>query len=74
MTLGRKIKCAGDVVVSSSGARVFVDGLSGIWVPESVSGLMREWKWWTHSTTNHDHKKERERGGGRQATSPLLLT
>ena len=71
MTLGRKIKCTGDVVVSSSGARVFVDGLSGIWVPESVSGLMREWKWWMHSTTNHDHKKEREREEEEGGPPPL---
>jgi len=57
--------------VSSSGARVFVDGLSGIGVPESVGGLMREWKWWMHSTTNLT-TREREEEGGPHPTSPTF--
>jgi hypothetical protein len=41
---GEVLNCPGNVMVSSSGTRVFVvvDSLSGVGVPESVSGLTRE--------------------------------
>ena len=63
--LGEEINCAVDVMVSLVGARVrvFVDSLSGAGMPESVSGLTREWNNGSGGCipTNQDHERERER-------------
>jgi hypothetical protein len=53
-------------MVSLLGARVFVDGLSGIGVPESVSGLMREWKNGSGGCIQQPTTTTREREGKRK--------
>jgi hypothetical protein len=59
-------------MVSLSGARVFVDGLSGVGVPESVSGLTREWKNGSGGCIQQPTMTTREREEDEEGGLPLL--
>ena len=71
--LGEEINCAVDVMVSLVGARVrvFVDSLSGAGMPESVSGLTREWNTGSGGCIQQPTKTTREREEEKGGPPPL---